>query len=181
MSYTAWSVNFADQPSASKWNVLGANDASFNDGTGIAAAAITSVHSAPVIYKNALNFTGQGDGVETVKSTITIPSQTSACVVLLFAAISASYGNGTPTLNVDTRIRQTNTAGTVLAFAQMTKDAAIGVTQRGTSALMGIDSLPVSTSRAYVLTDSSNVTYTVNNPGSNFIAIVFNSTNATLA
>lgn len=41
MAYTAWSVVFGEQPSAAKWNILGTNDASFNDGTGIAAGAIT--------------------------------------------------------------------------------------------------------------------------------------------
>lgn len=35
MAYAAWSVVFGEQPTASKWNILGANDASFNDGTGI--------------------------------------------------------------------------------------------------------------------------------------------------
>lgn len=41
MSYTAWSVIFNEQPTAAKWNRLGANDASFKDGTGIASLAIT--------------------------------------------------------------------------------------------------------------------------------------------
>lgn len=41
MAYASWSVVFGEQPSASKWNILGTNDASFNDGTGIAASAIT--------------------------------------------------------------------------------------------------------------------------------------------
>lgn len=35
MAYTSWSVSFGEQPSAAKWNILGTNDASFNDGTGI--------------------------------------------------------------------------------------------------------------------------------------------------
>lgn len=35
MSYNAWSVVYGEVPSAAKWNILGANDASFNDGTGI--------------------------------------------------------------------------------------------------------------------------------------------------
>lgn len=45
MSYTSWSVVFGEQPSATKWNILGANDASFNDGTGIASLshAVTAV------------------------------------------------------------------------------------------------------------------------------------------
>lgn len=36
MAYASWSVVFGEQPSAAKWNILGTNDASFNDGTGIA-------------------------------------------------------------------------------------------------------------------------------------------------
>lgn len=34
MAYAAWSVVFGEQPTASKWNILGTNDAAFNDGTG---------------------------------------------------------------------------------------------------------------------------------------------------
>lgn len=35
MAYASWSVTFGEQPSAAKWNILGTNDASFNDGSGI--------------------------------------------------------------------------------------------------------------------------------------------------
>ena len=35
MTYAAWSVVFGEQPSAAKWNILGTNDSSFNDSTGI--------------------------------------------------------------------------------------------------------------------------------------------------
>ncbi len=41
MAYASWSVTFGEQPSAAKWNILGTNDSSFNDGTGIAVSAIT--------------------------------------------------------------------------------------------------------------------------------------------
>lgn len=34
MAYASWSVSFGEQPSAAKWNILGTNDASFNDSTG---------------------------------------------------------------------------------------------------------------------------------------------------
>jgi len=44
MAYTSWSVSFGEQPSASKWNILGTNDASFNDGTGIADSKILPKH-----------------------------------------------------------------------------------------------------------------------------------------
>jgi hypothetical protein len=46
MSYQAWSVVFGEQPSASKWNILGTNDAGFNDGTAIGDDAIISRHIA---------------------------------------------------------------------------------------------------------------------------------------
>jgi hypothetical protein len=40
MAYTSWSVVFGEQPSAAKWNQLGSNDASFNDGTGLNTGAV---------------------------------------------------------------------------------------------------------------------------------------------
>ena len=46
MAYAPWSVTFGEQPSAAKWNILGTNDASFNDGTGIASGAITYAKAA---------------------------------------------------------------------------------------------------------------------------------------
>jgi len=42
MAYTSWSVVFGEQPSAAKWNILGTNDSSFNDGTGIGTGVITA-------------------------------------------------------------------------------------------------------------------------------------------
>ena len=44
MAYAAFSVVFGEQPSAAKWNILGSNDASFNDGTGIADGTIKPNH-----------------------------------------------------------------------------------------------------------------------------------------
>lgn len=41
MAYTAWSVVYGEQPTAAKWNQLGANDAGFKDGTNIDNLAIT--------------------------------------------------------------------------------------------------------------------------------------------
>lgn len=40
MAYSSWSVVAGEIPTASKWNILGTNDASFNDGTGIGTNAI---------------------------------------------------------------------------------------------------------------------------------------------
>lgn len=44
MSYSSFSVVFGEQPSAAKWNILGTNDASFNDGSGIADSKILPRH-----------------------------------------------------------------------------------------------------------------------------------------
>lgn len=70
MSYTAWSVVFGEQPTAAKWNQLGANDAGFKDGTNIDNLAILNRHiAAGVINASKLDFStfnvAQSSGVET--------------------------------------------------------------------------------------------------------------------
>lgn len=64
MAYASWSVVFGEQPSASKWNILGTNDASFNNGTGIANLALsTTTVSNPYkfrAYRNAAWTSGNG-------------------------------------------------------------------------------------------------------------------------
>ncbi len=42
MAYASWSVVFGEQPSASKWNILGSNDADFNTRTTITRQDDTS-------------------------------------------------------------------------------------------------------------------------------------------
>jgi hypothetical protein len=46
MAYTAWSVVYGEQPTAAKWNQLGANDAGFKDASNIDALAITGAKIA---------------------------------------------------------------------------------------------------------------------------------------
>lgn len=63
MAYASWSVVFGEQPTASKWNILGTNDASFNDGTGIAGLYknLLTTDSNPykfLAYRNAAANTG---------------------------------------------------------------------------------------------------------------------------
>ena len=53
MAYTAWSVVFGEQPTAAKWNQLGANDAGFKDGTNIDASAITTAKIAALAVTEA--------------------------------------------------------------------------------------------------------------------------------
>lgn len=67
MAYASWSVVFGEQPSAAKWNILGTNDASFNDGTGIFGLYknLLAVDSNPYkfrVYRNAALNTTSGSG-----------------------------------------------------------------------------------------------------------------------
>lgn len=61
MSYVAWSVVFGEQPTAAKWNILGTNDESFHDGTGIDDDAIITRHildanvTAPKLVETAID------------------------------------------------------------------------------------------------------------------------------
>ena len=57
MAYASWSVSFGEKPSAAKWNILGTNDASFNDGTGIAGLYknLLSVDSNPYKFRVSRN------------------------------------------------------------------------------------------------------------------------------
>ena len=51
MAYASWSVTFGEQPSAAKWNILGTNDSSFNDGSGISNLTIGAVTATALSYK----------------------------------------------------------------------------------------------------------------------------------
>ena len=71
MSYTAWSVVFGEQPTAAKWNQLGANDAGFKDGTNIddnaiiarhiGAGEVTAVKRSQVIASGIYSVTSTGN------------------------------------------------------------------------------------------------------------------------
>lgn len=54
MAYSADTFVADEQPTTAKWNKLWANDAAFNDGTGIAAGAITNSHLATGIGSQKL-------------------------------------------------------------------------------------------------------------------------------
>lgn len=74
MAYASWSVVFGEQPSAAKWNILGTNDSSFNDGTGIAGLYknLLSADSNPYkfsAYRNAAANSGNGAFAQVVFDT----------------------------------------------------------------------------------------------------------------
>lgn len=60
MAYSSWSVVFGEQPSAAKWNILGTNDASFNDGTGLGNDTILATKMALAATSSANGGTAGG-------------------------------------------------------------------------------------------------------------------------
>lgn len=83
MAYTFWSVVFGEQPSASKWNILGTNDAGFRDGTNFALN--NNVIPANALATNAItlgyaevttgqNFTGTIVDATGLSITVTVPA-----------------------------------------------------------------------------------------------------------
>lgn len=67
MSYTAWSVVAFEQPTAAKWNQLGANDAGFKDGSNIDTNAILARHLSTSAIK--LGYTARTSNFSTSSTT----------------------------------------------------------------------------------------------------------------
>ena len=85
--YTPWAVTAGEVPTTAYWNILGANDASFNSGTGINDGAIGSrqiaahaISNLTYVYNEAVG--GVSGGVQTIGQTWTT---------------SANWGAGTVT------------------------------------------------------------------------------------
>lgn len=106
MAYQAWSVVFGEQPSASKWNILGTNDASFNDGSGIGDNAIIARHLSDGIVGSAEVATG-------------------VCVQQVSSLYSA-VATGTTIIPLDDTLPQ-NTEGTEFMTATITPKSATNI------------------------------------------------------
>lgn len=129
MAYTPWSVVFGEQPSAAKWNILGANDASFADGTGIDDGAITAAKLAtPPSRYVQLNPAVQVvdlDPTSTAAVGVNVTANTSATTfaVVLNVGISSSTtvgrsvfvratGSGAANNNLTRAVQNQNSSGT---------------------------------------------------------------------
>jgi len=111
MAYASWSVTLGEQPTAAKWNILGTNDASFNDGTGIAAAAILGTHLDANVgagwitanetwtYASASTFTISGD--KTTKYSVGMRIKLTQTTVKYFIITAISYSAPNTTVTVD--------------------------------------------------------------------------------
>ncbi len=84
MAYTAWSVVFGEQPSASKWNILGTNDAHF--------AAYTERSGFPVQIKANASAATTG-GTTNLPVDATIPQITEGFEVMTQAITPTSATN----------------------------------------------------------------------------------------
>ena len=111
MAYAVWNVSFGEQPTASKWNILGTNDASFADGTGIAAAAIVSSHLDANLaggwiaagetwtYASATTFTISGDKTTKYSAGMLVKLTQTTVKYFFITAVSYSAPNTTVTVN----------------------------------------------------------------------------------
>lgn len=78
MAYAAWSVVAGEQPTAAKWNILGTNDASFNDGTGIGTSVLdySKMANGFVVQEVSTNYQSFASGTTIMPFDNTIPQIT---------------------------------------------------------------------------------------------------------
>lgn len=100
MGYTAGSFTAGQQPTTAQWNVLWSNDASFNDGTGIANGAITAsklatgATTASVATNEnttSTSYTDLATATDTV--TVTIGANGLALVIITAEFFNSTSGN----------------------------------------------------------------------------------------
>lgn len=109
MTYSAWSVVFGEQPSAAKWNILGTNDAHFNNLIGETGGGLTKLHNqrTQVLTSNAttddvvlqwgFSFI-QGAGNNSSNKAITFPTAFSSVIGVYIGEMG--YTDGSNPTNV---------------------------------------------------------------------------------
>lgn len=86
MGYSSWSVIAGEQPTTAKWNILGTNDSSFNDGSGLAFST-NNVVPANALATNAITL-----GYTQITSNFTTASTTAVQVTGLTANVTIPAG-----------------------------------------------------------------------------------------
>lgn len=132
MAYQAWSVVFGEQPSASKWNILGTNDASFNDGSGFANGALGSVNASLangiICQVVKAGYSAGATGTTTIPYDDTIPQNTEGTEFMSLAITPKSttniliimanvYGSGSVASEQIAALFQDSTANALSAVA----------------------------------------------------------------
>lgn len=100
MAYSAFSVSFGEQPSATKWNTLGSNDADFNTKLTRAGMAVQTVTSASTAVATGTTLMPIDDtipqnteGTEFMTLAITPTSATNKLVIEVVAFVSSSVAS----------------------------------------------------------------------------------------
>lgn len=157
MAYNSWSVVFGEQPSAAKWNILGANDASFNDGTGIGTAVINSTSLKEAFFRSRFQQvttnsqpTGltiqhgfsfiQSDGTAAVTKAITFPTAYTT-IYNVFTSILGQKASDPTSITDLSGIGISDTATVIVG--------ASGVSITGFTAVLRDSAAPASTRNAF--------------------------------
>lgn len=129
MAYTAWSVVFGEQPTAAKWNQLGANDAGFKDGTNIDNLAITNAKLAGGITGDKLATTALLLGIVQFTANFTTSNTSPQLITGATLNITVPAGGRSVKLTLFTRNLSNNT---VNMYGQMgIWDGSVGGTRIG--------------------------------------------------
>lgn len=106
MPYSSWSVVFGEQPSAAKWNILGSNDAHFNDLIGkvgndtvlnnipYQANTTNSVRDS-VLIQHGYGVMAGTTSDSVLSETVTFPTAYDSAPVVLIAFGGDDTGSGT--------------------------------------------------------------------------------------
>lgn len=122
MAYASWSVVFGEQPSAAKWNILGTNDASFNDGTGIANGAIGNSQLASGVIVQVIDTLSNAasTGTTQIPNDDTIPQSTEGTE---FMTVSITPKSATNKLIIEASAWLTNNTADRWLTAALFKDS----------------------------------------------------------
>lgn len=91
MAYAAISFVFNEQPSTAKWNILGTNDASFNDGTGLPTAGSSA---ALVATAEGTTSSFPVDLATSGPAVTMTPSATGIVIVHIYSRLISSAATG---------------------------------------------------------------------------------------
>ena len=127
MAYASWSVVFGEQPSAAKWNILGTNDASFNDGTGLNSGAVqqvaynevTAVATGSTVIPKDDTIPQNTEGVQYMTQAIT-PKASANILVIEFIGEFAFSASAT---DIIVALFQDSTANALAAVSQRSPGA----------------------------------------------------------
>lgn len=138
-AYSSWSVVFGEQPTATKWNILGTNDASFNERIGADFSASTT---SPIWYEE-LGRTTLGSSGDTI-TVSSIPARKYLRIMI----ITVTSGATTPILryNNDSGANYALRYGLDNSFSTAVSSTSIGNLSTGSdSAWVVLDVINIAT------------------------------------